>query len=227
MNIAELFTAFGAGLLTFLSPCVLPLIPVYICLITGLSFNELTGSKGAQLASKKLILTEALFFIFGFSFVFVALGASASFLGSFLSDHMRVFRIIGGSVLVIFGIHLIGIIKIPFLEREKRFQVKSKSASSFGSLLAGVAFGLGWTPCVGPILGGILVMAAARETLLQGVILLSAYSLGIALPLLLVSIGVHRAVQIFSKVKKYFRVVKIVSGVLLITIGINLIFRIL
>jgi len=224
-DIAQIFTAFGAGLLTFLSPCVLPLIPIYISFITGLSANELMNPENTKLGKKRLILTEALLFIFGFSFVFVALGASASFLGSFLTEYAKVFRMVGGTVLIVFGTYMLGILKVGFLDREKRMHLKAKPASWFGSVLAGIAFGLGWTPCVGPILGGILVMAATKENLFQGVILLSAYSLGIALPLLLVSIGIRRAMNIFVGLKKHFYLIKKVSGILLIAIGISMMVR--
>ncbi len=211
--------------MTFFSPCVLPLIPVYICFITGLSSDELARTQDNTLSKKKLILTEAILFILGFSFVFVALGATAGFLGSFFVAHRMTIRIIGGIILIVFALHMLGLFKIRFLDREKRIHLKNRPVSWLGSFFVGIAFGLGWTPCVGPILGGILVMAAARETLAQGVILLSCYSLGLAIPLLLISIGIQRAMHFFAKVKKHFKVIKIISAIILMVIGIGIMVR--
>ncbi|MBN3038175.1 MAG: sulfite exporter TauE/SafE family protein [Candidatus Omnitrophica bacterium] len=218
----QIFSAFGAGLLTFFSPCVLPLIPVYICFITGLSLQELTDTQEKVQAKKKIILTEAILFILGFSLVFVALGATAGYIGSFFMANKKILRLIGAAVLILFGLYLTGLFKLRLLEQEKRIHLKAKPVSWLGSFFVGMAFGLGWTPCVGPILGGILVMAATKETLLEGMFLLSAYSLGLAIPLLLVSIGVKRAMDIFTKVKMHFKIIKLTSGILLIAIGIGI-----
>jgi cytochrome c-type biogenesis protein len=219
-DIAQIFTAFGAGLLTFFSPCVLPLIPVYICFITGLSSQELMNSQDKTFSKKKLILTEAILFILGFSFVFITLGATAGFLSSFFIAHRMIIRIIGGIILIIFGLNMVGVFKIRVLDQEKRIHLKAKPVSWLGSFFVGMAFGLGWAPCVGPILGGILMMAAARETLFQGVILLGFYSLGIAIPLLLVSMGIQGAMSFFTKIKRHFKLIKTISGILIIAIGI-------
>lgn len=218
----HLLTAFGAGLLTFFSPCVLPLIPAYICFISGLSLDELTKDETAA-AGKKVLLSEAVLFILGFSFVFVALGATASLFGSFFTAHQKILRFIGGGILILFGLYLSGSVKLSFLDREKRIQLKAKPVSWLGSFVVGMAFGLGWTPCLGPILGGILVLAATRETMLAGVLLLSAYSLGLAVPLLLVSVGIKQALNLFGRAKRHFKLIKAASGILLVAIGIGMI----
>ena len=222
-NVMQVLTAFGAGLLSFFSLCVLPLIPAYICFITGLSAEELNmpGKKGVGKASS--IFTESLLFVLGFSVVFVVLGASATFLGGFLFANLKIIKIIGGLIVIVFGLHISGIFNIRFLQYEKKLNFKSRPVNKFGSFLVGVVFGFGWTPCVGPILGSILMLAATKASLMKGVILLISYSLGLGIPFLLIGIGVERMLGWFSKVKKYFRVISIVSGILLIVIGIGII----
>ena len=221
-DILHVFAAFGAGVLSFFSPCVLPLILAYICFITGLSSEELTVSQDVTSAKKRLILTEAILFILGFSLVFVALGASATFLGSHFIARKKLIGMIGGIILILFGLHMCGLLKIKFLEYEKKIHLKTKPISWLGSTFVGMAFGLGWTPCVGPILGGVLMMAATRDTLTKGVILLSFYSLGLALPFLLVSIGIKRTLTLFTKIKRHFKLISVISGILLIIIGITI-----
>jgi len=222
-DIFQVLTAFGAGILSFFSPCVLPLIPVYICFITGLSAEELGTSKEKNFEKTKTILIESLLFILGFSFVFVVLGASAVFLGSFLFAKLKMIKIIGGLIVIFFGVHISGLFKINFLQYEKKLYFKSKPVTKFGSFLVGMVFGFGWTPCVGPILGGILMLAATKDSLVKGVLLLSFYSLGLGLPFFLLSIGVEYALNLFSKVKRYFKLISVVSGILLVIIGIGII----
>ena len=221
-EVLQILTAFSAGTLSFFSPCVFPLIPAYICFITGLSSQEIMSSFESSTVKRKLILTEAILFIVGFSVIFVALGASASFLGSYFISYKKIIRIIGGIILVIFGLHMIGVFRIKFLEYEKKLHLKAKPINWLSSVFVGMAFGLGWTPCVGPILGGILVLAATRDTLFKGATLLSFYSLGLALPFLLISIGIKKALNIFSKIQKHFKLVSVISGILLIIIGITI-----
>lgn len=216
----SILVAFGAGFLTFFSPCVLPLIPAYICFITGLSAEELTSSQGRRFENLKPILTEAILFVLGFSAVFVALGASATLLGSYLFAKQKLFRIIGGAAVILFGLHLTGLFNIRLLQYEKKIHLKGKPVHLFGSFLVGAAFGFGWTPCIGPILGSILMLAATRDTLSKGIFLLSFYSLGLAVPFLLTSIGIGWALALFSKIKGYFRLISIASGLLLIFIGV-------
>jgi cytochrome c-type biogenesis protein len=216
VGIPEILTAFGAGLLSFFSPCVLPLIPAYVCFITGLSVEEMEKDPGRA----KTVLPESLLFILGFSAVFVILGASATFLGSFLFAKQHIIKIIGGLIVVFFGLHISGLFNIKFLQYEKKLHFKSKPVTKFGSFLVGVVFGFGWTPCVGPILGGILMLAATKDSLAKGVLLLSFYSLGLALPFLLLSVGLEYMLNFFSKIKRYFRLISAASGILLIAIGI-------
>ncbi|UCB57740.1 MAG: redoxin domain-containing protein [Candidatus Omnitrophota bacterium] len=221
-NILQIFISFGAGLLSFFSPCVLPLIPAYICFITGLSAQDLTGPSAEISTKKRLILTEALLFILGFSLVFVGLGASATFLGSYFVSHQKLIRIIGAGAIILFGLHLSGLLKIKFLNREKRFHLKQRPVSWLGSVLVGMAFGFGWTPCVGPILGGILMLAATADTVAQGIILLCFYSLGLALPFLMVSIGIKWVLNLFTKIRRHLKLVSVISGILLIIVGITI-----
>lgn len=221
-DVLQVLTAFGAGLLSFFSPCVLPLIPAYICFITGLSAEELSAPKEKDFQKVKTILPETLLFILGFSVVFVILGASATFLGSFLFAKQRIIKIIGGLIVIFFGLHISGLLNIKFLQYEKKLHFKSKLVTKFGSFLVGMIFGFGWTPCVGPILGGILMLAATKDSLIKGIVLLSFYSLGLALPFFLLGIGVEYMLSLFSKVRRYLKPISAVSGVLLIVIGIGI-----
>ena len=173
----EIFIAFGAGFISFLSPCVLPLIPGYISFISGQSLNEI-------LVSKKINFFPLILFCFGFSTVFIILGASASFLGQTLLQNSEILRIVAGIVIIIFSLQLLGIINISFLNLEKRFDTK-RSENILFPYLIGLAFGFGWTPCIGPILGSILALASIEETLFRAVTLLSFYSLGLAIPFIL------------------------------------------
>jgi cytochrome c-type biogenesis protein len=220
-DVLQTLTAFGAGLLSFFSPCVLPLIPAYVCFITGLSLEELSTQKDSR--KGRTVLPESLLFILGFSLVFVILGASATFLGSFLFARQKIIKIIGGLIVVFFGLHVSGLFKIRFLQYEKKFHLGSKPVTKFGSFLVGVVFGFGWTPCVGPVLGGILMLAATKDSLVKGVLLLSFYSLGLALPFFILSMGIGYALGLFSKVKRYFKIISVVSGILLIVIGIGIV----
>ena len=218
-DILHILTAFGAGLLSFFSPCVLPLIPAYVCFITGLSVKELSAPKEKNFERIKNVLPESLLFILGFSMVFVILGASATFLGSFLFAKQKIIKIIGGLIVIFFGLHISGLFNIKFLQYEKKLHLKNKPVTKFGSFLVGVVFGFGWTPCVGPILGGILMLAATKDSLAKGILLLSFYSMGLGLPFFLLSMGVGYMLGLFSKVKRYFKVISVLSGVLLIIIG--------
>jgi cytochrome c-type biogenesis protein len=215
----SIISAFLAGLLSFLSPCVLPLIPSYITYITGLSFADLqTGNLSRNVRRQTLI--HSLLFIAGFTTIFVLLGASASFIGEYLQEHMILIRRIGGILIVLFGIHLTGLVPIRLLLGEKRFNINRKPAGYFGSFMVGVAFSAGWTPCIGPILTSILMIAATEETLSRGVILLLAYSLGLAIPFLLSSLAMDRFLVTFNRFKKHIRLFEIAAGLFLIIIGI-------
>jgi cytochrome c-type biogenesis protein len=211
--------AFIAGLLSFLSPCVLPLIPSYITYITGISFAELQVDHPPHEIRRRTIL-HSLLFILGFTFIFVMLGASATFVGSFLTSHMQGIRKVGGVLIILFGVHLSGLLPIHFLLGDKRFVVKNRPAGYLGSFLIGVAFAAGWTPCIGPILATILMVAAAEDTVWQGITLLLTYSLGLGIPFFISALALHQFLVVFNRFKKYIRVFEIVTGILLIVVGI-------
>lgn len=215
----SLIAAFSAGLLSFVSPCVLPLVPSYISYITGLSVEQLTDVSERE-KFKKAIVLNSLLFIAGFSTVFIAFGASASFLGQMLITYQDYIRRIGGVVIVVFGLYLLGVLNLNFLKMEHRFQFRSRPAGYLGSFLIGVAFAAGWTPCVGPVLGSILLYASTTDSLLNGVVLLTCYSLGLGLPLFLTALGVDRFLAYFKEVRAYLWGVSTVSGVLLIAVGV-------
>ncbi len=211
--------AFAAGLLSFFSPCVLPLVPAYFTFITGLSLEEL--SAGGATVRKQVILST-IAYVLGFSLVFVLLGAAVSSLGGFFNDTKDWFRI-GGGVLVIFlGLHFLGVFRIPGLEFEKRLVVSRKPLHFFGVFLVGMAFGAGWSPCIGPMLGAILVLAGNQETVAKGMGLLAVYSAGLALPFILISVFIHTMLGFLKKARQVLPYVNKVAGVLLVTVGILL-----
>jgi len=218
----SIFVALSAGVISFLSPCILPLIPSYIAFITGISIEELSLEENLRQVRKKVI-ANSLMFILGFSLVFIALGASATFLGKFLFRNIRWFEIIGGALVILFGIHFTGIFRLRFLDREKKVHLKKKPLGYLGTCLVGIAFGAGWTPCVGPILGSILTMAATTQNILKGTVLLAFYSIGIGVPFFLSGLIIHRFFEYFKAIRKYFKVITIAGGVLLIIVGILLI----
>jgi cytochrome c-type biogenesis protein len=211
--------AFSAGLLSFISPCVLPLIPAYISFTTGLSLAELTeGDKKGTL--RKATIFNSLFFILGFSIVFVALGVSATLLGQFLLEYQSILTKVGGVLIILFGLFIAGLFRLDFLYREKRIHLKSKPAGYLGSLLVGATFALGWTPCVGPILSAILLYASASKSLGCGIALLGIYSLGLGIPFFLSSLALNSFLIYVDRARKYIRAISVVSGVFLIIIGI-------
>jgi cytochrome c-type biogenesis protein len=222
MNAASNITvigAFVAGLLSFLSPCVLPLIPSYITYITGLSFAELQEEHPTHKV-RKLTILHSLLFIAGFTTVFVLMGASATMIGGFLMDHKTAIRRVGGVLIMIFGIHVTGIFDIGILLGEKRVTIHQKPAGYFGSFLVGLAFAAGWTPCIGPILASILLVAATDGTIGKGIILLLSYSMGLAIPFFLSSFALHRFLVLFSRFRKHIRIFEIITGIFLIITGI-------
>lgn len=215
----SLLAAFSAGLLSFVSPCVLPLVPSYISYITGLSVEQLTDASERN-KFKSAIILNALLFIGGFSTVFIAFGASASFLGQILITYQDHIRRIGGLMIIVFGLYLLGILNLNFLKVEHRYQFRNRPAGYLGSFVIGIAFAAGWTPCVGPVLGTILLYASTTDSLWSGVVLLACYSLGLALPLFLTALGVDRFLAYFKEVRAYLWGVSTVSGVLLIVVGV-------
>jgi len=208
----EFLIAFGAGLISFLSPCVLPLIPGYISYISGQSLQNI-------LDSKKINLFPLVLFCFGFSSVFIILGASASFLGQALLQNSEILRIIAGIIIIIFSLQLIGLINIPYLNFEKRFNAK-QSKNIFFPYIIGIAFGFGWTPCIGPILGSILALASIEETLSRAILLLIFYSLGLAIPFLLSGYLIQRFLLLSKNFKKNINLISKSGGIILLVTGI-------
>ena len=208
----ELMIAFGAGLISFLSPCVLPLIPGYISFISGSSLNEL-------LTSKKINIIPLILFTLGFSFVFIMFGAAASYLGQVLLQNSQTLRIIAGLVIIVFSLQLIGIINIGFLNFEKKIYTK-KNNNIWFSFIIGMAFGFGWTPCIGPILGSILALASTEETIFRAIILLSFYSLGLAIPFILSGYLMQRFLMFSKNFKKNINLVSKGGSVILLITGI-------
>jgi cytochrome c-type biogenesis protein len=208
----ELFIAFGAGLISFLSPCVLPLIPGYISFISGASLNEL-------LEKKKINLIPLILFTLGFSFVFIMFGAAASYLGQVLLQNSQTLRVIAGFVIIIFSLQLLGLINISFLNFEKKVYTKRNNNIWF-SFIVGMAFGFGWTPCIGPILGSILALASTEETIFKAVILLSFYSLGLAIPFILSGYLMQKFLMFSKNFRKNINLVSKIGGVILLITGI-------
>ena len=208
----EISIAFGAGLISFLSPCVLPLIPGYIAYISGSSLNEL-------LEKKDVNLLPIILFTFGFSIVFIIFGASATFLGKFLLSNSFPLRIIAGVIIIFFSLHIIGIINIKFLNYEKKIYA-DRNNTVFSSILIGMAFAFGWTPCIGPILGSILILASTTENIGKGILLLSSYSLGLAIPFILSGYLIQKFILLSKNIKKKMNVITKVGGILLFLTGI-------
>ncbi|MBN2333811.1 MAG: cytochrome c biogenesis protein CcdA [Deltaproteobacteria bacterium] len=219
----SIFIAFTAGLLSFVSPCVLPLIPSYLTYITGMSFDDLVESKKRSVRRQTLI--HSLLFILGFSLVFVAMGASATYLGNFFQQNQALIRKIGGLVVILLGIHITGAFKLKFLERERRVEFKNKPVGYVGSVLVGIAFAAGWTPCIGPILASILLYASTSQQMATGIILLVFYSLGLGLPFLIAALAFNSFLAYFARLNRYLRIISMVSGIFLIIIGLLLFFN--
>ena len=211
--------AFSAGFLSFISPCVLPLVPSYVSYITGLSLDELTSPAGKARA-REIATKNSLMFILGFSTIFIFFGASATLIGRFFLSNQTIIRQMGGALIIFFGLYIMGVFKFAIMARDTRFQFKSKPAGYLGSYLVGVAFGAGWTPCVGPILGSILLYAGSTGSVLIGIKLLAVYSLGLGLPLFLSALGVQSFLFYFKKTARYMWLVSGVSGVFLVAVGV-------
>lgn len=214
--------AFFAGVLSFLSPCVMPLIPSYISYITGLSFKDLTESP-ERTRIRKVTFLNSLAFVGGFTSIFVLLGASSTGIGRLFIQYRDIIRITGGVLIVIFGLFVAGILNLNFLMREKRLEFKNRPAGLIGSFLMGITFGAGWTPCIGPILGSILIYASTKESVIYGMGLLGAYSLGLGFPFVLSALAINSFLSYMKKIHRYVRYVMIISGLILIAFGIMLI----
>jgi cytochrome c-type biogenesis protein len=208
--------AFLAGLLSFLSPCVLPLVPSYVGFLTGMTLGEMTGRRRAA-------LIHALLFVGGFSLIFILLGASATALGRSLNYYQVWLQRIGGVLIILFGLLCLGVFKVPLLAQERRLQLERKPVGYLGSVLVGMAFAAGWTPCIGPVLGGILGLAATSSDVSRGMLLLGVYSAGLALPFLIAAVALESFLEWFQRFRRFLPWVMRVSGGLLVLVGILLV----
>jgi cytochrome c-type biogenesis protein len=211
----SIYMAFVAGLISFLSPCILPIVPGYISFLSGMSVEEIGGS-----GAKRLVIVNSIFFITGFSIVFILLGASATMIGAFLTSKMSILTKIAGLVIILFGIFKLGLIRHLAFYREARFQFKDRRFGVFGAMLIGAAFAFGWTPCIGPILGSILAYAGTLGKVSQGVSLLLIYSMGLGVPFLIVAFALNRFFKLFDRIRKHLRLIEIVSGIIMIILGL-------
>ncbi len=217
-----LFGAFVAGIVSFISPCILPIIPPYLCFLAGLSLDQVTGIKETRGAGAKVFIS-ALAFVFGFSLVFILMGASASYLGQMLSDYFDWLSIIAGVIIIIMGLHFLGVFKIALLYKQAKVEVEKKPAGIGGSFLMGLAFAFGWTPCVGPVLSAILFMAGAEESAMRGATLLGAYAMGIGIPFLLAAAFAGPFVGFMRRFSKHLGTVEKIMGAMLVVTGIMII----
>lgn len=213
-----LWLAFGAGLLSFISPCVLPLVPTYVSYLTGASISELNADENGIVKAR--LWWNALAFIAGFSAIFIAFGLSASALGQLLATHQVLLRRVSGVIIIIFGLHLTGLIKLKWLMREKRFHYIPGQSKPSNSLLMGMAFSAGWTPCIGPTLGSILLLASNSASTWQGGYLLAVYSAGLALPFLAVTLAVRPAVNFLTRRANLMPLFSVINGILMIIVGV-------
>jgi len=212
-------TAFFAGILSFLSPCVLPLVPGYISIISGFSLDQLKG-KALDTSLKRAVMMSSLMFILGFTISFIALGATATAVGKLLLTRMPYLRIIAGIIMIVFGLHVLGILRIKALYQDTRMHKVQTSSGMLGALVLGLVFALGWSPCLGPILSGILGLASEQETVLKGMGLLFVYSSGLGIPFLLTSLGLNQFLSFYNRFKRHFRALEIISGILILGVGV-------
>jgi cytochrome c-type biogenesis protein len=217
LNDVGILIALTAGVLSFLSPCVLPLVPSYLTFVTGMSLDDLQGG-----VDRRVTMTHAILFVLGFSVIFILLGASASFLGQFFKAYEVWIARVGGVVIILLGLHMAGVFRLMPLMQEKRMHLADKPAGYLGTLGVGMAFGAGWTPCIGPVLGAILTYGFSQDTMWAGVGLLSVYSLGLAIPFLVAALALDWFLQVFKRFRRFIPVVEKVSGGLLVFLGILL-----
>ena len=210
-----------AGLLSFFSPCILPLIPAYFTFITGFSLDELTSAQGTNMRLR--IFLSTLSYVLGFSTIFIFMGASASFLGGAVLKYRDWIRIIGGVAIILFGIHMTGIVRFKALEFEKRLHMQKKPLHFMGTFLVGMAFGAGWSPCIGPLLGSILIVAGNQDTIARGMGLLSVYAAGLAIPFLALSLFIDSLISLIKKVSWSIRYINVTAGILLLILGLLLV----
>lgn len=213
-------TALIAGVISFLSPCVLPLVPPYLCFITGASLEQLTEKDGAVVIERRQTLLAALLFVMGFSTVFILLGASASYAGQLLREYLPILAKVAGVFIILMGLNFLGVFKIGLLNREARYHSDTRPAGLIGAYAVGLAFAFGWTPCIGPVLALILTLAASEQDLAKGAGLLAIYSAGLGIPFLLAAAGVGTFLGFLSRFRKHMLTVERVMGVLLVLTGI-------
>jgi cytochrome c-type biogenesis protein len=220
--VGQIAVAFIAGLISFLSPCVLPLVPGYISIVSGSSLEQLKAN-ARQASLLRTVLMNSVTFIVGFSITFIVLGASATWLGQVLVSWRQLLDKIAGLILIVFGVHVLGIVKINALYQDKRFHNVEKPRGAVGSLVLGLAFAFGWTPCLGPILAGILAIASTKQTVTEGMLLLGVYSAGLGIPFLMTSLALNKFLSFYSRFKKHFHAVEMVSGALVIAVGVMMV----
>jgi cytochrome c-type biogenesis protein len=213
-----MFVALLAGVISFLSPCVLPIVPPYLAYMSGVSLGEMSG----EAAARRKATIAAIFFVLGLSTVFLILGFTASAFGAFFLQNQVLFAQVSGVVVIIFGLHFLGVFRIPFLDREARLDAGDQGGSSFGAYVLGLAFAFGWTPCIGPQLGAILSLAANEASVARGTVLLGVYAAGLGIPFLLAAIFITRAVGVMNKLKKHMHTIERVMGGLLVLVGLAL-----
>jgi len=214
-----MLVALVAGIISFLSPCVLPIVPPYLAYMSGVSLNEMSGEQ----AARRRAIIAALFFVMGLSTVFLILGFTASAFGAFFLQNQILFARISGVVIIVFGLHFLGVFRIPFLDREARVDAGDKGGSSFGAYVLGLAFAFGWTPCIGPQLGAILSLAASEASIARGTLLLGVYAAGLGIPFLLAAMFITRAMGVMNRLKKHMTLIERVMGGLLLLVGIAMV----
>ena len=210
-----LFVALFAGLISFLSPCVLPIVPPYLAYMSGVALNDVENKKGRQ----KIVFT-ALFFVLGLSTVFIFLGFSASAIGTVFFEYQSVLNTIAGLVIMLFGLHFLDILRLKVLDREARFEVENQQGTAFGSYILGLAFAFGWTPCIGPQLGAILSLAASNGSIAKGTLLLAFYAIGLGIPFLVFAFFINRVNDTLKFLRRYFKIIERIMGLLLWTVGL-------
>ncbi|MFK7763109.1 MAG: cytochrome c biogenesis CcdA family protein [Roseobacter sp.] len=214
-----MLVALVAGVVSFLSPCVLPIVPPYLAYMSGVSLNEMSG----QAAARRRAIIAALFFVMGLSTVFLILGFTASAFGAFFLQNQLLFARISGVVIIVFGLHFLGVFRISFLDREARMDAGDKGGSSFGAYVLGLAFAFGWTPCIGPQLGAILSLAASEASVTRGTLLLGVYAAGLGIPFLLAAMFITRAMGVMDRLKRHMKMIERVMGGLLLAVGLAMV----
>lgn len=213
-----ILVALSAGILSFLSPCVLPIVPPYIAYMGGITMDEMSSQRSARARA----IIAALFFVLGLSTVFLFLGFTASIFGQFFLQNQILLSRVAGAVIIIFGLHFLGLYRIPLLDREARLDVGDRGGSAFGAYILGLAFAFGWTPCIGPQLGIILTLAATEASLARGTLLLGIYAIGLGLPFILTAIFIERATGVMTRMKRHMRLIERIMGLLLVAVGLAL-----